>query len=155
MTMNLDRFAEIVQSYGTAPARWPGDECQAAKQLVETSAEARAILASEEPLDDLLMLVEGQLIGQESMNSVRLAVRDEISKPGPWIPRLVDWITPDVGDLSHTLWRPTLAAAILLIAGIFIGVLVPAGTDADLSTEQELYLLALSDAGEEEWLYEE
>ena len=155
MKMDLDRFTKIVQSYGSVPVRWPEDERESAKQFLANSSEAKAMLAIEEPLDDLLMLAERKLVTHDSMETLRESVLIEISDSIPWIKRFFDWFTSDRRNSSFNFWRPTFAAALTLMAGIFIGVLVPADSDTALTTEQELYLLALSDALKEDWLYEE
>ena len=95
MKMDLDRFTKIVQSYGSVPVRWPEDERELAKQFLANSSEAKAILAIEEPLDDLLMLAERKLVTHDSMETLRESVLIEISDSIPWIKRFFDWFKSD------------------------------------------------------------
>lgn len=52
--MNLDRFAILIEAYGTDPRRWPADERAAAQALLAASAEAQRLLREASPLDALL-----------------------------------------------------------------------------------------------------
>lgn len=49
--MNLDRFATLVEAYGTDPRRWPAAERAAAQALLAASTEARHLLQQAEALD--------------------------------------------------------------------------------------------------------
>ena len=52
--MNLQRFRELVRSYGAAPDRWPEEERQAALDLAGTSSEAEFLMRQEAELDSFL-----------------------------------------------------------------------------------------------------
>ena len=54
--MNATRFAQLADAYGGDLARWPGDERDAARALLEASAEARIVLAAAQALDAGLAL---------------------------------------------------------------------------------------------------
>ena len=52
--MNIQRFRQLLDAYGAAPARWPESERSAAQALLERSAEARQLAAQAARLDELL-----------------------------------------------------------------------------------------------------
>jgi len=52
--LSFERFAELVAAYGGELELWPADERAAAAALLETSAEARALVAAEAELDGAL-----------------------------------------------------------------------------------------------------
>ena len=52
--MTLERFGELVASYGADPARWPADESHAGADLIAANTEAAAIVAQAAALDLLL-----------------------------------------------------------------------------------------------------
>lgn len=54
--MDAPRFAQLADAYGGDLARWPGDERDAARALLEASAEARIALAAAQALDAGLAL---------------------------------------------------------------------------------------------------
>jgi hypothetical protein len=49
--MTLRRFRALTQSYGAELQRWPQEERDAARELLESSGEAQALLAQERSLD--------------------------------------------------------------------------------------------------------
>ena len=103
MKMDLDRFTKIVQSYGSVPVRWPEDERELAKQFLANSSEAKAILAIEEPLDDLLMLAERKLVTHDSMETLRESVLIENCDSIPWIKDSLTGLNPTEEILALTL----------------------------------------------------
>ena len=55
--MALDRLRALLDAYGAAPAHWPHAERAAAEALIDSSADARALVAQAAQLDALLDLV--------------------------------------------------------------------------------------------------
>jgi hypothetical protein len=54
-SLHLERFKELLAAYGGKPERFPAEEREAALALLETSEEARALVAAEAELDDVFM----------------------------------------------------------------------------------------------------
>jgi hypothetical protein len=52
--MTLERLARILEAYGADPARWPHAERDAARSLLDRSADARALRDAAAALDGLL-----------------------------------------------------------------------------------------------------
>ena len=109
--MNLQRFRELVGSYGAAPDRWPEEERQAALDLAGTSSEAEFLMRQEAELDSFLDgfdLPEAVALEIEVAATRRLAL-------------LFNWLLPDLNNLKRTLWRPVMVAMAPLMIGIVIG----------------------------------
>jgi hypothetical protein len=149
--MNLERFTLIVESYGADPQQWPADERAEALEFSRTSTDALSLLDKEAALDEHLALFELP----DNKRSVQRIDRGILSalKPGP-LEQLLHWILPDVDDLAHTLWRPTLAACMPLLFGVVIGLTLTDNNTYELSSDEELSLLAFTGAASEERSYE-
>jgi len=52
--MNLERFKQIVESYGAESARWPIDEIESARLFLSSSASAQQCLTEAEKIDQYL-----------------------------------------------------------------------------------------------------
>ena len=133
--MNLERFREIVGSYGSSPDRWPEDERGAARNFAIASKEAKHLIQKEVELDRLLDrydLPEVALSEVEVPNNRRLAL-------------LINWMLPDFSDLRNTIWRPALIGAFPIMVGIVIGLKSPDETGYALTAYEELELLAITD----------
>ena len=51
--MNETRLKRLIEAYGAEPERWPAGDRAAALALLDTSAEARALVAEARRLDRL------------------------------------------------------------------------------------------------------
>lgn len=149
--MNLERFTLIVESYGADPQQWPGDERVEALEFSRTSTDAMSLLDQEAELDQQLALFELP-DSKLAVQRIERAILSEL-KPGP-VEQLLNWVLPDFDDLSHTLWRPTLAACMPLLLGVVIGLSLTDNNTYELSSDEELSLLAFTDTASEEWSYE-
>jgi len=150
--MNLERFTTIVESYGADFQQWPEDERVDALKFSRTSTDAMFLLDQAEELDRHLALFElpdSELSVQRIEVGILSAFEQETLKQGA-LERLVGWVLPDFDNLAHTLWRPALVACMPLLLGIAIG-LTLANNTYQLSSDEELSLLAFTDTASEEW----
>lgn len=109
-SMSLERITELAERCGGQLAHWPCEEASAARKLLAKSAEARAVLARANRLDDIL--------GQARTRSVATHLRQRILAAAPergWR-ELVRCLWP-----FGPVWRPAAALLGLALAGIFLG----------------------------------
>jgi hypothetical protein len=150
--MNLERFTLIVESYGADSQQWPGDERVEALEFSRTSTDAMSLLDQAAELDQHLALFElpnSELSVQRIEMGILAALKQGTLKQGT-LERLLNWVLPDFDDLAHTLWRPTLVACMPLLLGVAIGLTLTNNT-YELSSDEELSLLAFTDTVSEEW----
>jgi hypothetical protein len=150
--MNLERFTLIVESYGADSQQWPGDERVEALEFSRTSTDAMSLLDQAAELDQHLALFElpdSELSVQRIEMGILAALKQGTLKQGT-LERLLNWVLPDFDDLAHTLWRPTLVACMPLLLGVAIGLTLTNNT-YELSSDEELSLLAFTDSVSEEW----
>ncbi|WP_298722570.1 hypothetical protein [uncultured Ferrovibrio sp.] len=81
--MNLDRFAILIEAYGTDPRRWPADERAAAQALLAASTEAQRLLREAEALDALL---SSPLPAIEPSAALRARIMAQIAPSAPAVP---------------------------------------------------------------------
>ena len=155
--MNLERFTLIVESYGADSQQWPGDERVEALEFSRTSSDAMSLLDQAAELDQHLALFElpnSELSVRRIEMGILSAFKQESLKQGTLkqgtLERLLNWVLPDFDDLAHTLWRPTLVACMPLLLGVAIGLMLTNNT-YELSSDEELSLLAFTDPVSEEW----
>jgi len=160
--MNLERFTLIVESYGADSQQWPGDERVEAQEFSRTSSDAMSLLDQAAELDQHLALFElpnSELSVQRIEMGILSALKQGTLKLGTLklgmlkqgrLERLLDWVLPDLDDLAHTLWRPALVACMPLLFGVAIGLTLTNNT-YELSSDEELSLLAFTDTVSEEW----
>ena len=155
--MNLERFTLIVESYGADSQQWPGDERVEALEFSRTSSDAMSLLDQAAGLDQHLALFElpnSELSVQRIEMGILSALKQGTLKQGRLkqgrLERLLDWVLPDFDDLAHTLWRPALVACVPLLFGVAIGLTLTNNT-YELSSDEELSLLAFTDPVSEEW----
>lgn len=127
-TMNLERFATIVDAYGAEPARWPDAERAAALALLLASTEARARREAASALDGLLATLPPARPSADLREAVLAAAPRRRGRAGLF------------GGLG---WRPVgaaLAASFLL--GLIVGGVIdgPSATAAD-GSQLELAML--------------
>ena len=146
--MNLERFTLIVESYGVDSQRWPDHERVEALEFSRASSHAMSLLKRAAELDQHLALFELP----DSKLSVQRIERGILSalKPGA-LEQSLNWVLPDFNDLAHTLWRPTLVACMSLLFGVVIGLTQADNNNYELSSDEELSLLAFTDTASEEW----
>ena len=77
--MNLDRFKQILDSYGANPDRWPSDERAAAEDLLGRSAEARDLVAEYAALDSILDVLPAGEVSQSLKEAVLASAATELS----------------------------------------------------------------------------
>lgn len=119
MTVGLKRFEQIVDAYGVDPRRWPPDERQAAEVFMQSSAEARALVATAAELDDWL---DQALIPAPS----ELAER-RVLKAAPRAQRAFGWT-------SGAGWAAAAAAGLVL--GVSMGHYIQATDQAYEALDQ-------------------
>ena len=157
--MNLERFTLIVESYGADSQQWPGDERVEALEFSRTSSDAMSLLDQAAELDQHLALFElpnSELSVQRIEMGILSALKQGTLKQGRLkqerLERLLDWVLPDFDDLAHTLWRPALVACVPLLFGVAIAIgLMLTNNTYELSSDEELSLLAFTDTVSEEW----
>ena len=142
--MNLQRFRELVRSYGAAPDRWPEEERQAALDLAGTSSEAEFLMRQEAELDSFLD-------GFDLPEVVALEIEVPATRR---LELLFNWLLPDLNNLKRTLWRPVMVAMAPLMIGIVIGLSTPTESTYALTTDEELILMAMTDYAKGVWLDE-
>ena len=147
--MELKRFTEIILAYGANQAHWPEDERPAAVSLLNTSAEAQVLVSSAAYFDLKLNRYELETVADQNLKT---SILDQIQPT--IIESLTDWLLPDFTLLPLTLWRPTAAAIMPLVLGIAIGFLFTDDSDYELTENEELQLLAITEESVGGWPYD-
>lgn len=143
MTISSERFAAIVEAYGTEPARWPAEERTAAALHCATHPEAQALVEEFEALDELLNQFQIADLSVLQRNVLNQVAR---TSAGNFFDRLLDWLLPHSERLMAWLWRPALVACLPLVCGILLADYFSFGIEGvQNSREEELYLLSLND----------
>lgn len=168
--MNLERFKQIVESYGAESARWPIDEAESARLFLSSSSNAQRCLSeaaktdqyldtirvdpSTAVLDRITLGIEAGIeAGIAAEHKVPIAAR--VSSSPNLISRFIEWFTPTQPRAIASFIRPTLAACLPLVLGIGIGMNVSLDDESTLSSNEEIQLLALSQSSIGEWSAEE
>ena len=137
--MNIERFQQILDAYGSREDNWPREERQAAQLLLQSNTECVSLLRRCHSVDDYL---------DEYVPRVPSALRQKILQrlPGSIIDTIVNWLIPDV---RSDFWRPVIAGSLLLVMGVMLGTSTLGdlldSTAVDDNWEEEIYLLALDD----------
>jgi hypothetical protein len=141
MTMNLDRFAALVDAYGGSPARWPEAERAAAEALLATSAEARRMAQEADTLDRLLDQTETAPATRALQDRILASLGTSAAAPRR------------LPSFSFTRWIPAGAIACSLALGILAGLEVPvlAGLDDD-ALAQAVASRAMTSGDGDAWL---
>ncbi|MFT7218944.1 MAG: hypothetical protein ACI8Z1_000557 [Candidatus Azotimanducaceae bacterium] len=163
--MNLERFKQIVESYGAESARWPIDEAESARLFLSSSSNAQRCLNEAEKTDQYLDVIRvepstavldritlGIEAGIAAEHKVPIAAR--VSSSANLLSRFIEWLTPKQPRAIASFLRPTLAACLPLVLGIGIGMNVSLDDESTLSSNEEIQLLALSQSSIEEWSIE-
>lgn len=146
MTISSERFAAIVEAYGSDPARWPTEERTVATNHCARHPEAQALLAEFQALDEMLNQFEVADLSVLQRNVLEQVAR---TSAGNVFDRLLDWLLPHSERLMAWLWRPALVACLPLVCGILLADYFSFGIEGvQNSREEELYLLSLNDYAE-------
>lgn len=143
MTISSERFAAIVEAYGTEPARWPTEERTAAMTHCATHPEAQALIEQFQTLDELLNQFHVADLSALQRNVLTQIARTSAENV---FDRLLDWLSPHSERLMAWLWRPALVACLPLVCGVLLADYFSFGIEGvQNSREEELYLLSLND----------
>ena len=127
--MTLRRFRALAQSYGAELHRWPREERGAAQALLESSEEARALLAQERSLDAAISAAsprgaqaqDAALARLRSGVAARIATEDiRAQQPGG----LFSWLLrggQDFVSLRRRRLGLATSGALAIVAGLLIG----------------------------------
>ena len=146
-TMNLERFKQIVESYGADPSRWPEDERAAAQSFAEQEPRARIVLERERFLDMALGSID-EIKPSSQLTEAILADAAQVSQGvtsglggAQSLPSQSGWLTRlkgVLGDIDSIDWslkgwvQPGAVLACAALAGLITGVLVPVGGTSDM-----------------------
>jgi hypothetical protein len=146
MNMTPERFAQLVETYGSQPARWPAQERQAAEAWQRENAAAQALCQDYAQLEALLdTLPTPVLSGLEQRVLRRCAALASDSL----LDQALDWLLPRGDRLLAWIWRPALVACLPLVCGIYMANYFSFGISGpEVAWEEELALLALNDYAE-------
>lgn len=146
MIITAERFQTLIEAYGTAPARWPEDEREAALGFLRENPSAQEIINEFKVLDDLLALnaiPSLALIEQRVLAKTKTRVRES------WLDAVLNWLLPRSERVMAWIWRPALVACFPLICGIYLSNFYTFGIDhGSNTTEEELFMLSLNDYAE-------
>lgn len=146
MTISSERFAAIVEAYGTEPARWPAEERSAAMAHCATHREAQTLIAEFRALDEMFDQYQVADLSMLQRNVLSQVAR---TSAGNIFDRLLDWLLPHSERIMAWLWRPALLACLPLVCGILLADYFSFGIEGiQNSREEELYLLSLNDYAE-------
>lgn len=145
--MTVQRFSDLADAYGGELARWPAIERDAARALLEASAEARIALAAALALDAALAL-PGPAAPGAALREALLQSRPQPLLHGDRVAGRVRAAPPSAmaGWRDAWSWRlalPALAASLAL--GIGLGFAVAPAAQADEGDEDVLALAQLDD----------
>jgi hypothetical protein len=153
--MTPERFTQLLDSYGGDLLRWPASLQSEASDCLAENPQLGSVLQQAAELDRSL----------DSWAAPSFAGLESRLLKQPLPPRektLVDWIAAWLLPLSGTpvsWWRPTALACLPLLMGLVIGgqfelidpeqgLAFEPSFEQELSFEEELYLISLSDYAE-------
>lgn len=152
MKMTLDRFSQILDSYGSDPSRWPANERQSAGALLNSDSAAKDLWNETAALDEQLNAYQ---VADNADLMHKILNQSLPAQPLSFIDRAIAWLLPSSDKLSRMFWRPTMAACLPLLFGLYLGNHFSFGfetyenVDSTASFwEQELALLSLDDYAE-------
>ena len=138
--MSVERLQDLADRHGAELSHWPRADASAARILLATSPEARAILARASRLDSLLSIARSHSV------TVNLRERLLAAAPAGGWRELLTSLWP-----FGPVWRPAAALFGLALAGVFLGstdaatLATPASVNAALSEEISVVALSASD----------
>jgi hypothetical protein len=132
--MTLKRFRALTRSYGAQLQRWPQEERGTARELLDSSEAARALLEQERSLDAAIAAAGAQqdakhgthgaenaaLARLRSAVAARIATRQAYDEP----PGRLGWLLGPAGHTSSVRMRRiglATSGAFAIIAGLLIG----------------------------------
>jgi len=139
-SQTIERFSQLIDSYGAEVKRWPVDERVAALKLLETSETARHLQQSALNLDNLLddtqILKPSPQLRNRILNTIKIKPRKEAWQ---W---LGEWL---MGTTLHEhILRPAFAVILPLLLGISLGLNLNSMPESEQTWfEEEINLLAL------------
>jgi len=143
--MNLQRFEQLIEAYGSDPQRWPVAERAAALKLLAESDKAAALLEQsawlDETLDQFAVPAFDQL--NERLLKMPLPARSK-----GWLERVTQWLMPADSARVGEWWRPAALACLPLVFGLFMGMQLDLFQDpaAEMTADEaELLFIALAD----------
>lgn len=146
MNMTPERFAQIVETCGCQPERWPAQDRVAAEAWLRENSQAQALwaeFAQLEALLDALPVPAMPGLEQRVLRRAASLTRDSL------LDRALDWLLPRSDRLLAWVWRPALVACLPLVCGIYMANFFSFGIPGhELALEEELSLLALNDYAE-------
>lgn len=108
--LSLERFRALVEAYGADLSRFPAGERDAARLLVESSAEARNLLHAERALDaELAALGAPEVSATLERRLLEIPLRAPRARRWPFA----------------TVWLPALAWAAAAAVGVWLGAAFP------------------------------
>jgi len=140
--MTIERFSQVVETYGGEAKRWPQAERPLAQQLLSDSAEARhlqqAALRLDHLLDQVPVTPPTLALQQRILNQIRRHP-EPLQDAWQWF---MQWLFGTT--FRDHLLRPAFALIIPLILGLLLGLnLVSVPVDENQLVAEEMNLLAL------------
>ncbi|MCZ6502868.1 MAG: hypothetical protein O6945_10180 [Gammaproteobacteria bacterium] len=137
--MNIKRFQQLLEAYGTREENWPREEREAARMLLQSNSDCERLFQQYQQLDGYL---------DEYVTRIPAGLGEKILSglPMPLVDRIISWLIPDV---KSEIWKPAIAGSLPLVVGVILGTstlgsLLDATEPTD-NWEEEIYLLALDD----------
>lgn len=149
MNMNLQRFEQLIDAYGSDPQRWPPAERPAALRLLADSPEAAQWLQQSLWLDEALDQCVPPAFEQLTTRLLQMPLPAQ--HPAGVFERLMRWLVPAQPAEFAEWWRPAALACVPLAFGLFMGMQLDLFTDptAEMSADDaELQFIALADYAE-------
>lgn len=146
--MNLQLFAELLETYGGDSRRWPVEQRDAALELLSREPEARQIMEAEIAFDLILDTHEVPVRTTDQLISnieARIGA-DPVRNP---VDKLIHWLFPDLMTIRTAL-RPASIACVPVILGMMIG--YGNASSNELTVDEELALLAVTYQSESVYL---
>jgi len=145
--MNIQRFKELIEAYGTRSERWPEADRNAALIFLQGDRDAIEIVKELRSLDEAL---DADLVAQPT--NLKLDILNQISvttvnraekKQADLFSKLWYWLGPYANG-SFVIWRPAIVACIPLLAGVYLGSVIDTGSDDYLlEWEEDIYVMGL------------
>lgn len=128
--MTIDEFNANLDRWGSVLEAWPEAERSLGESLLRESTEARQLHAHANRIDALLAMEH------RAPANLQRKILDQIATEDVW-QRLADWF-------ANAFWKPTLAAACMLVVGFAYGLAnnVDSLAEGDL---EEVSMLAFFD----------
>ncbi|MDA1370571.1 MAG: hypothetical protein O2971_07400 [Proteobacteria bacterium] len=146
--MNFDKFEKLLNVHGADSRSWPSELRRSCTELLDSSRQVRALLASHQLLEKRLNQLPVPELASLEATVMHQPLPARSLSP---MDRLLDWLAPTEG-FTLRLWRPTIAACLPLVFGIVLGNYYSFGVMVEPSElefwEDELAMLSLDDYSE-------